>query len=347
MRALVIGGSGFIGLNLVDALIEAGHTVRVTRRKRTVTLFLRQRGVELVEASLEDAESLRRAMDGCDTVFLVAGYYPRYSLDLEASLAEGIRGVRNACEAARAVGVRKLVYTSTVGTLAPAPPGRKACEDDIPSRRPEDSVYRAVKWEMERVVDDFVARGLPAVTLLPGGCIGPWDMKVGTGGFLVGVIRGELPWWVDGVVNLVDVGDVALAHVRAADAPAGKRYCVAGHDVRVGWLLHHVVRRYGGVVPAVCLSPDEARSRADEDESRAAPIRARVPVPRELVDLIVTGQPVSSARAERELGIRFRSLDDALDRAHAWFVRFRYLSRRSEPSRDPRADHRSGNNGRP
>lgn len=111
MRALVIGGTGFLGLNVVDELLAAGHEVRVTRRKRSITALVRRRPVTLVEASLDAPEELERAMDGCDVVFLAGAHYPRYSLDVHASLEEGVRGVTNACRAARAAGTR-LVYTS-------------------------------------------------------------------------------------------------------------------------------------------------------------------------------------------------------------------------------------------
>lgn len=331
MRALVIGGSGFIGLNLVDALLARGDEVRVTRRRQTITLLLRKRPVELVDASLDEPEKLRRAMDGCDVVFLAGAYYPRYSIDLEASLAVGLSGVRNACDAALAANVPRFVYTSTIATLGAAPPGRIADERDVPDAMPEGSVYRAVKWAMEREVDAARARGLPAVTLLPGGCIGPWDLRLGTGSFVVGVVRAALPWAVDGCVNLVDVGDVARAHVAAVAPTPLARYCLGGHDVRVPWLLSHIASRYGGAAPRLLLTPDDARARADADERAAAPRRQRVPIPRELVDMAVTGQPVSCDRARADLGVALTPLDRALDRAHEWFVRYRFLPQPAQP----------------
>jgi len=330
MRALVIGGTGFVGLNIVDELLGEGATVRVSRRKQSITALVRRRAVELVDASLDDPERLRRAMDGCDVVFLAGAHYPRYSLDLAASLDEGLRGVKNACDAALAADVPRLVYTSTIATLdtvAATSAGRPAHDDDVPASMPEGSVYRAVKWAMEREVDGARRRGLSTVTLLPGGCIGPGDLRVGTASVIVGVVREMLPWWVDGVVNMVDVGDVARAHVAAARPTPHDRYALAGHSVRVGELLGKIARRYGGSVPARELSAEEARARALAEERAAAPKRARVAIPRELVDMATTGQPVSNARAAQDLGFSPRPLDEALDRAHAWLARFGLLHR--------------------
>jgi len=325
VKALVIGASGFLGLNVVDALRDAGHEVRATRRKKTITVLLRKRGVELTDASLDDEDSLARAMSGCEVAYLTGAFYPRYSLDREGSIATGVMQVRRACRAARSAGVRRLVYTSSVATVAPRVDGRPGTEDDRFDAAPGDSVYRDVKWAMEQELDRWTASGLDAVTLLPGGCIGPWDLRAGTSALLLGVIRRELPWWVDGLVNLVDVGDVASAHVRAAGPLEHRRYCLAGHSVRVGELLRQVARRYGGGLPPDPVSPADARDRSDRDEREASRVKGRVPVPRELVDLVLTGRPISNARAERDLGMQFRPLESSLDRAHEWFVRFRYL----------------------
>ncbi|AKU95817.1 Dihydroflavonol-4-reductase [Labilithrix luteola] len=327
MRALVIGGTGFVGLNIVDALLEAGATVTVTRRKQSVTVLVRKRPVNLVDASLEEPEKLKRAMSDCDVVYLAGAYYPRYSINLQASLELGVQGVANVCAAARAASVPRLVYTSTIATLASSPDYRFADERDVLPSMPTDSVYRAVKWAMEQEVESARRAGLDAVTLLPGGCIGPGDLRLGTGSVIAGVVRGLLPWWVDGRVNIVDVGDVARAHVAAGSKTPGTRYAIAGHSLRVLELLQTIARRYGGTVPDLELSADEARARALVDELAAAPQKGRVPIPREFVDMAVHGQRVSNARVEMELGLSLTPLEQALDRAHAWLSRFGFVPR--------------------
>ncbi len=323
-RALVIGGTGFIGLNLVDALLAEGIAVRVTRRPRSITAYVRRRPVELVPASLEDAGQLAQAMADVDVVFLTGGYYPRYSTDRDGAIARGIAQVRNACVAASEAGVR-LVYTSSTGSLARVSKG-VADERAIPETIPTHSVYCATKWAMERELERHLERGLDAITMIPGACLGPQDARLGTGGILVAAIHGSLPWWVEGLVNVVDVGDVATAHIAAARlGKAGDRFCLTGHDMMLGELLRRLVARYGGRVPSRPLSAEEACARADREEAEAEPLRRRVAFPRELVDLVVSGQPVSSERAVRELGARFRPVTETLDRAWAWYARHHYL----------------------
>lgn len=324
-RALVVGGTGFLGLALVDALQRAGVEVTVTRRRHSITLFADRLGVQWRQADLDDPSSLRDALQGFEIVFLTGGYYPRYSTDRDGSIARGVRQIRHAAEAARAAGAR-LVYTSSIATLGPRSDGRPSTEDDVPSAIPAESVYRATKWAMERELERHIAEGLDAVTLLPGGCLGPGDARLGTGGLFVGTVRGALPWMVDGRVHVVDVRDVAAATLRAARvAPPGARYVLSGHERRLSELLSAVALRYGGRAPPERLDVEAARARADAEERAAQPRKQRVPMPRELVDIIAWGIPLSSARAEEELGFAPRPLRQTLDDAHAWFQRMKYV----------------------
>jgi dihydroflavonol-4-reductase len=319
-RALVVGGSGFIGLHVVDELLKAGWSVSVTRRKSTPTMLLRRRPVTLVQASLDDRASLAEAMTGQDLVALCAGYYPRYSTAREAAVATGTSGVDNALEAASAAGVGRVLYTSSVAVLGTPPPGRVADEREVGCPGVDEGVYTAVKLAMEARVDAWRERGLPVVSMVTGGCIGPGDLRLGTTGLLVLVLRSALPYWVDGWVNLVDPRDVARAHVAAISAP-GARYCLGGRDIRLRDLLTRVADRYGVPLAASEVPPDIARARSDAAEREAEPTRARVPVPRELIDVVVAGQRVSSAAAERDLGIAWTPVDTTLDDTHAWLVK--------------------------
>jgi len=325
-RALVIGGSGFIGLHVVDALLERGWAVSVTRRKSTPTLFLRKRPVSLLDASLDDRGSLERAMAGCDVVALSAGYYPRYSTDRAAAVRTGVEGIENALSAAWSAGVRRVVYTSTVAVLGEPEAGRLADERDVNGPTRDDGVYASVKREMEKRVDAWRARGMSVVSMITGGCMGPGDLRLGTTGVLLTALRQILPFWVDGWVNLVDVRDVARAHVLAIDAP-GPRYCLGGHDIRMRALLTRVAERYGVPLTAPEVLPEFAREQADLAEREAEPVRGRVPMPRELVDLVCAGQPVSSALAERELGLSWLPVDVSLDQTREWLVKYGYLKR--------------------
>ncbi len=338
MRALVIGASGFVGLRVVDALLASGAEVRVTRRKSTPTMLFGRRPLEQVWASLDEPRALREAMHECDVVILSAAHYPRYSTDLQRSLDTATSSIRTALDAAIAAQVR-VVYTSSVAALGPARFGAFADEDDCGPPDPSEGVYPSVKKAMELEVDRARERGLDAVSLLVGGCIGPRDYRLGTNGVLFALLRGLLPFRIDGWINLLSVDDAAAAHVAAIHAPQA-RYCIAGHNLRFDALIEQAAARYGIACNAPHVDLAQARLLASAAEHAAEPRRERVPFPRELVDLVAMGQPISSARAERELGLRWTDLHESLDATRDWIARLGAAKLATTPD-DTRRTHAS------
>jgi len=328
-RPLVVGGTGFLGLNIAQALRERGLDVRITRRPSSITFIPRKLKLPMVEASLGDEESLYRAMAESDVVFCTAGHYPRYSVGGPAQVEHAVAGLRRVLSAARRARVRRLVFTSSVTTIGPAPPGRPADERDEWAEVP-DSVYFAVKLAQEREVLRAVQEGLPGVVLCPSGCLGRYDLKAGTGFFIVALAQGTLPYAVDGPLNVVGVEDVAAAHVQAAErGEIGARYILAAHEVQTVDLLRMAARRVGAAVPERVIDMAVAtRLNLEQEERCAAAGRGRPDIPVEFLDMLRLGHPYSYGRAAQLLGFTPAPLEEVVDRACAWFEKSGYLKRR-------------------
>ncbi|MCB9647623.1 MAG: NAD-dependent epimerase/dehydratase family protein [Deltaproteobacteria bacterium] len=327
MKALVLGAGGFIGLNLVDALLAAGHTPRCGRRARSNVLPLRSRKVPLVPADLEDPEGLQAAMRDVDVVFHAAGHYPRFAHRPEEALQAGLRQTRNVLDAAAAAGVRRLVYASTTATVARGQAG-SSNEGHVFASAPEHGTYHRLKWHME--AQALAEDRLEVRVACPAGCIGPWDLRVGTSALLVGTARGLDPPHPDGVVNLVDARDVAQGMLQlAALEESPRRVILSGSTHRLQDLLQLLARRYHVAPPSPPLTTAEAVALADAEERRAAEGGPRASLSREIVDLILYGVPLDAGLSERALGLRYRSLEDTLDAFDAWARRMRLIP---EPS---------------
>ncbi|MGZ6143752.1 MAG: NAD-dependent epimerase/dehydratase family protein, partial [Myxococcales bacterium] len=269
MTALVLGAGGFLGLNLVDALIAEGEMPRCGRRKRSNVLALRQWRAPLVPADLDSPEELRAAMDGCTTVFHAAGHYPRLSLDRDAALATGLRQLRNALDAAAGARARRFIYVSSASTAAPAPGGAPSDERAVYGSRPGHGTYHDLKWAMEQVA--LAEKRFEVSVACPGACLGPWDLRVGTSALLIALARGMDPPHPDGVVNLVDVRDVAAALIRLAALPSPpRRVLLSGGNHGLHPLLCALADRYRVRAPSPPLPAAAAIALADAEERRAA-----------------------------------------------------------------------------
>lgn len=342
MKAVVLGATGFLGLNVLRTLHARGHDVVGTRRTTANTLWARKIGAPLVRAELDDPESLVAAMRGREVAFLCAAHYPRYSLDAAEEVAVARRRVRNVLAAAGRAEVRRLVVTSSIATVGPPRPGRTQVDaDDAPDPRAQGSVYHRVKLAIE----EEVARSpLDVVTLLPTAVLGELDVKAGTGFLVVAVGRRALPFFVEGRMNVVDADDLALAHLAAAErGRAGQRYAVGGHDRLVSELLAEVADHLGVPFESVPIPAWLGRIAATVAElSAAGRPGARPFLSRELVDVVRLGQFVDSGKARRELALPPPTpLAVTLAKACAWYRRHRYLPEPegTDHARVPRPDH--------
>jgi len=316
MTTLVLGAGGFVGVHLVEALRAAGVTARCGRRRRSNVLGLRRLGVPLVLADLDDPASLAAAMDGCDTVFHLAGHYPRLSLEGDVALATGTRQMRHVLDAAAAAGVRRLLYVSSTATVAPAEGGGPSNERHVHPGPPGHGTYHDLKWAMEAMAaaeDRFAV-----TTVCPGACLGPGDLRVGTSALLIALARGLDPPHPDGVVSPVDVRDVALALTRLAALPdPPPRLLLAQSSRPLHALLVELAGHYGVAPPGPPLAAADAVALADAEEASARREGRRPLVAREIVDLILHSVPLDT-RLAQALDLRFRPLAETVDALDGW-----------------------------
>lgn len=219
-RVVVTGGNGHVGYNLARLLKERGYQIRVTVRDAgdaQKTKALRDLGVELVSADLMQPETLAPAMAGMDGLFQVAAVYQTHARNPEKEIIEpSVIGGLNALKAAHAAGVKKVVFTSSVaaiGSNAPAdrPLTEEAWNDDAVSP------YFRAKTGAERKAWAFAKEsGLNLVVINPGAIIGPGFFRHTPSTIMFEqVIRGQLPFALPTGFTLVDVRDVASAHLLA------------------------------------------------------------------------------------------------------------------------------------
>ena len=239
MRALVTGGTGFIGSSIVRALLRAGYEVRVLIRNGSDTRNLDGLEIEHVIGDITDPMSLARAMRGCSHVFHAAALYSFWVTIPGLIERVNVQGTRNVLRAALEAGIERVVYTSSVAALAVPEDGTPV--DELTPIDPGKIIgaYKRSKYAAEQVALEYVAKGLPVIIVNPSFPVGPRDIKpTPTGQTIVDFLNHRLPAYVDTGMNVVDVDDVARGHVLAAEkGRIGERYILGGKNMTMGELL--------------------------------------------------------------------------------------------------------------
>jgi len=314
----VTGATGFIGAHVAKLAAEAHGPPRVTYRDEARLARLGDVEVDAVKADVLDRAALRRAFRGCETVFHAAGLVA--SRPPERVWQVNALAPRIAVEAAAAEEVRRVVVTSSVAGIGPAPADRPGTEEDVYRGWGLGMTYPDAKHEGESEALAAGARlGVEVVVVNPSYVFGaPVDRTQPgeTSTRMIGnYLRGRLPAVVDAQANVVDVRDVAKGHLLAAErGRPGERYVLGGHDT--GWveLLGRVAELSGVHHPLVVLPPEAgAAARAAESHGFPGLVAA------EGILLMAQNWRYSSAKARRELGYRARSLDGTLRDTIGWY----------------------------
>ena len=145
---LVTGATGLVGSHVTKLLVERGDRVRITVRDRSRLDNVADLDVEQVRCDVLDRQALRRALRGIDRVFHVAG-----STKLRVSVDElfriNVQGTRTVLEEALRANVERVVHTSSVAAIGPAPRGSTADERQPFSAGGLDVPYVHAKREAE------------------------------------------------------------------------------------------------------------------------------------------------------------------------------------------------------
>ena len=332
MRALVTGGTGFVGSQVVRALVEDGVDVRVLARSGSDRRALADLPVEFATGDLADPASLKAPLQGVEVLYHVAADYRLWAPDPAVLYRVNVGGTRALLLAAGAAGVSRIVYTSSVGTLGLPPDGRPGTEE-TPVRL-EDMVgdYKRSKFLAEREAEAEAARGLPVVIVNPSAPIGPWDWKpTPTGKMLVDYLKGRMLAYLDTGLNLVHVQDVARGHLlAAARGRPGERY-ILGHgegNLPLRAIFERLAPYTGIQAPRVRL-PHRVALAIGAGAEWVARFRGTEPaVARTAVRMAAKRMFFDPSKALRELGLPQTPVDQALRDAVDWFWANGYAVRR-------------------
>jgi dihydroflavonol-4-reductase len=254
VKLLVTGGTGFLGSAIVRMLAAEGHRVRLLQRSAAPAA--QALGAEVVRASLSDDGAIRAALAGVGAVLHLAGQVDFDPPDPAAMYELHVQGTRRLLEACAATGVRRVVLSSSSGTIAVSREERVATEADrypisVVARWP----YYLSKIYQERTALRFWQEtGLPVIVLNPSLLLGPGDERLSSTDVVFKFMERRIPAMPTGGLSFVDVRDAARAFVAALDrGRPGERYLLGAANMSFRDLFGRLERLTGIPAPRVSL----------------------------------------------------------------------------------------------
>ncbi len=318
---LITGGAGHLGNVLVRALLEKGEKVRVMVLPGEDLTSLEGLDCEIVEGNILYPDQLRRAMQGVDLVYHLAALVAITADKYDLMYRVNVEGTRNVIDACREMGVRRLVYTSSIHALEK--PDKDATVDETLAFDQDNptGLYDRTKAIASALVMDAAKEGLDAVVVLPTGVIGPYDYRRSEMGEMF------LEWMqptpsisTDGGYDFVDVRDVAEGHILAAErGRSGEAYLLSGTQVTVSGYRKLVQMAAGVRSPEIKLPGWFVILIAPLAELYYRLARLRPRVTKYAIETLQCNSRISSKKAQTELGYRHRPISETVADTARWW----------------------------
>ena len=322
MRLFITGATGFVGAHVAQLAAEQGAKVRLLVRPSSNRSSL-PASAELVTGDLRDPDGLATALQGCDALIHVAADYRLWVPDPAKMYKANVEGTRRLLQLAQEAGVPRVVYTSSVATMGFRTDGSSVDEAAPVTEGDMIGHYKRSKWMAEQVALEAGRRGQQVIVLNPTTPVGALDTKpTPTGRIVVDFLNRNFPAYVKTGLNLVDVREVARIHLRALEVGRpGQRYILGGENLTLKQILDRLAALTGLPSPRARVPHALAMAFAYFDETITGKLRGKEP--RATVEAVRMGRKMmfaSSTKAERELGLRRISVEDALAQACRWFI---------------------------
>jgi len=226
--ALITGGSGHVGANLVRELSSRGYQVRCIDFDNDHRAF-EGFDVELVKGNITDISTLDNAFRDVEVVFHTAAVISLDRKDKDLIRSVNVGGTENVCEMSLRHGVKKLIHFSSVDAFV-----REPLEDPLYENRslvtdPNAVPYDLSKADAQRIVLEYCDKGLNASIIHPSGIFGPNDFKPSLfGQEFINIANGKRPYSINVGYDYVDVRDLCKTSVDCIDKGEIKQNYIVG-----------------------------------------------------------------------------------------------------------------------
>jgi dihydroflavonol-4-reductase len=312
-RVLVTGGSGFIGQHLVSALVARNRQVRVLDLLAPAHLLP---DVQYIEGSVLDPDLVDEALRDVGEVYHLAALPGMWLPKKDDFHNVNYHGTEVVITAARKRGVARFLHCSTESILFGASSSQDAtCQQDLLPPDEMPGLYTRSKLLAEQLAMQAASSGFPVVVGTPTMPIGPHDHNLTPPtAMLRHFLDGRLHLYLDFIVNLVDVRDVAAGLILAMErGRAGHRYILGSESIPLKRILELMVAISGRRNVTIPVSGRMAEMAATMLEFISDHVTRRPPSgTAEGVRIALRATNLSIEKAQQELGYAPRPVEPAL-----------------------------------
>lgn len=316
-KVLVTGANGFLATNAIAALQEAGYNVRGLLRKKSSYIGMEHPSIELMEGDFTDAEFISEAVRGCDFIVHIAAMTGQAGAPKEY-MRVNVEATEQLAQAGIAAGIRRMVYVSSANALAHGTM-EKPGDETRPTIAPfTESMYAISKATAQKNLRKYADR-IEIVTVNPTFMLGPMDVKPSSGRIILMGYGRKIMAAPPGGKNFVHVGDVSQGIVAAlTKGRNGEAYLLSGENMDY-MSFYRMLSRLSGKKMKIIRIPKPVLLAAGCVCSALHKVGIRTEATLTNMKLLSVGNYYSNAKASRELGITFRTAEEAVKDALQWF----------------------------
>ena len=318
---IVTGSTGFIGNVLVRELLRRGKEVRALVRSTSDISSLEGLEIEKAVGDIHNTDSLIKAFRGADTVYHLAARISIMPGDWALIRNINLEGTRKVINACLKCGIKRLVYTSSIHALEEPPMGTVIDESmpfELNNNRGE---YDRSKALASLEVVKAAQNGLDSVIVCPTGVLGPYDFRISaiTQTF-IDFARSKMKITTNGAYDFVDVRDVAIGHILAAEkGKTGQYYILSGERVTMNEMMS-MLSEISGVQSPKYKVPIWLAKTAGIFTPVYYKLANKTPrFTSYSINTLRGNSYISSEKASRELGYKTRPVKKSIEDTFEWF----------------------------
>jgi len=246
MNIFITGATGYIGANLALRLAEAGERVHILCRSKSRASLLNHNNIRIFEGNILDKKSIENAMQASGYVYHLAAYGRVWAKNPQTYFDVNVQGTKNVLDAAIKLGVKRVVFTSTVGVLGPSE--QTPINEESIRKVAFFNEYESSKFIAEEKAYHYSRNGLDIVIVNPSRVYGPGLLSESNSVTKLIKLYIEGKWHLipgDGknIGNYVFIDDIVNGHRLAmSKGRAGEKYILGGTNVSYNEFFDTIIK---------------------------------------------------------------------------------------------------------